>query len=160
IVAANCIALIASTILFSSRMAAIGRSSPPWRSADSAWGAYLPSIHCRLPTAFRRTKPVAQSASINSPHRRLFLRKRAKRYSAGALYSARRHCQLKRPWYAARVGGAAARVGELLLLAYRAAPLKPSGAGNRCPRSAKLTIPLADLLPEDGRVSAPASTAK
>src|SRR6516162_8196549 len=24
------------------------------------------------------------------------------------------HCQLKRPWYAARVGGAAARVGELL----------------------------------------------
>ena len=25
-----------------------------------------------------------------------------------------RHCQLKRPWYAARVGGAAARVGDLL----------------------------------------------
>jgi hypothetical protein len=25
-----------------------------------------------------------------------------------------RHCQLKRPWYAGRVGGAAARVGELL----------------------------------------------
>jgi hypothetical protein len=25
-----------------------------------------------------------------------------------------RHCQLKRPWYARRVGGAAARVGELL----------------------------------------------
>jgi hypothetical protein len=25
----------------------------------------------------------------------------------------RRRCQLKRPWYAARVGGAAARVGEL-----------------------------------------------
>jgi hypothetical protein len=24
------------------------------------------------------------------------------------------HCQLKRPWYAGRVGGAAARVGELL----------------------------------------------
>jgi hypothetical protein len=24
------------------------------------------------------------------------------------------HCQLKRPWYARRVGGAAARVGELL----------------------------------------------
>src|SRR5580704_17788517 len=27
---------------------------------------------------------------------------------------AARHCQLKRPWYAGRVGGAAARVGELL----------------------------------------------
>ena len=26
----------------------------------------------------------------------------------------RRYCQLKRPWYARRVGGAAARVGELL----------------------------------------------
>jgi glycine/D-amino acid oxidase-like deaminating enzyme len=26
----------------------------------------------------------------------------------------RAHCQLKRPWYARRVGGAAARVGELL----------------------------------------------
>jgi hypothetical protein len=26
----------------------------------------------------------------------------------------RRHCQLKRPWYARRVGGAAVRVGELL----------------------------------------------
>jgi hypothetical protein len=25
-----------------------------------------------------------------------------------------RHCQLKRPWYPRRVGGAAARVGELL----------------------------------------------
>jgi hypothetical protein len=24
------------------------------------------------------------------------------------------HCQLNRPWYARRVGGAAARVGELL----------------------------------------------
>jgi hypothetical protein len=24
------------------------------------------------------------------------------------------HCQFKRPWYAARVGGAAARLGELL----------------------------------------------
>ena len=30
------------------------------------------------------------------------------------LLAARGHCQLKRPWYAHRVGGAAARVGELL----------------------------------------------
>src|SRR5689334_17421908 len=29
-------------------------------------------------------------------------------------YSSARYCQLKRPWYARRVGGAAARVGELL----------------------------------------------
>jgi hypothetical protein len=28
--------------------------------------------------------------------------------------SRRTHCQLKRPWYARLVGGAAARVGELL----------------------------------------------
>src|SRR6516162_7960170 len=30
------------------------------------------------------------------------------------LYEVDGHCQLKRPWYARRVGGAAARVGELL----------------------------------------------
>ena len=30
------------------------------------------------------------------------------------LETAERHCQLKRPWYAPRVGGAVARVGELL----------------------------------------------
>jgi uncharacterized protein (DUF1810 family) len=29
-------------------------------------------------------------------------------------YLAQPHCQLKRPWYARRVGGVAARVGELL----------------------------------------------
>jgi hypothetical protein len=37
--------------------------------------------------------------------------------------------QLKRPWYARRVGGAAVRVGEPLCSPYYAAPLKPSGAG-------------------------------
>jgi KUP system potassium uptake protein len=39
------------------------------------------------------------------------------------------HCQLKRPWYARRVGGAAVRVGELLCSPTYAAPLKPGGAG-------------------------------
>jgi hypothetical protein len=34
----------------------------------------------------------------------------ARRTSEGCQW----HCQLKRPWYARRVGGAAARVGELL----------------------------------------------
>jgi hypothetical protein len=56
-----------------------------------------------------------------------------------------RYCQLKRPWYARRVGGAAARVGELSLLAYHAAPLKPSGAGKRRSGSAKLTMRDGDI---------------
>ena len=40
----------------------------------------------------------------------------------------RRHCQLKPPWYALRVGGAAARVGELLCSPILLPALKPSGA--------------------------------
>src|SRR5215469_1661394 len=39
-----------------------------------------------------------------------------------------RHCQLKPPWYALRVGGAAARVGELLCSPSALPALKPSGA--------------------------------
>jgi transposase len=35
-------------------------------------------------------------------------------YQARTADSRAGHCQLKRPWYARRVGGAAARVGELL----------------------------------------------
>jgi len=60
------------------------------------------------------------------------------------------HCQLKPPWYALRVGGAAARVGELLCSPSVLPALKPSGAKKRRPRSAKLTMPVmglrADLL--------------
>jgi len=40
-----------------------------------------------------------------------------------------RHRQLKRRWYARRVGGAEARVEELLCSRIVLPPLKPSGAG-------------------------------
>jgi hypothetical protein len=39
------------------------------------------------------------------------------------------HCQLKRSWYASRVGGAAARVGELLCSPIALARLSRAGPG-------------------------------
>ena len=39
----------------------------------------------------------------------------------------RRRCQLKRPWYAARVGGAAARVGESVVHSKVGVALKKMG---------------------------------
>ena len=45
----------------------------------------------------------------------------------GGKEALRAHCQLKQPWYARRVGGAAARVGELPCSPIMLPRLKPSG---------------------------------
>jgi hypothetical protein len=47
---------------------------------------------------------------------------------ASAVDKVARHCQLKPPWYALRIGGGAARVGELFCLPIVLPALKPSGA--------------------------------
>jgi hypothetical protein len=64
-----------------------------------------------------------------------------------------RQCQLKRPWYARRVGGAAVRVGELLCSPIML-PAQASGAGKRRPGSAKLTMPSRRLAESDDRLTA------
>src|SRR6516164_7935636 len=55
-------------------------------------------------------------------------------------YVSRRYCQLKRPWYARRVGGAAARVGELVCLPIML-PAQAERGRKRRSGSAKLTMP-------------------
>jgi hypothetical protein len=52
----------------------------------------------------------------------------AQRSAVTASFLAWGHCQLKRPWYARRVSGGSSGRGTPLI-AYYAAPLKPSGAG-------------------------------
>ena len=64
--------------------------------------------------------------------------------------SRRTHCQLKRPWYARRVGGAAARV-ESSLARLLCCPAQAERAGKRRPESANLTMPLASLVKDKNR---------
>ena len=54
--------------------------------------------------------------------------------------SRRTHCQLRRPWYACCMGGAAARDGRSFARLLRC-PAPTERAAKRCPRSAKLTMP-------------------
>jgi hypothetical protein len=57
------------------------------------------------------------------------------------------HCQLKRPWYPRRVGGAAGRVGELLCSPIML-PAEAERVGKRRSGSVKLTMPSLASLPD------------
>src|SRR6516164_1435581 len=81
---------------------------PVRRIGISAWFAGKTTIRCYGRTTIQ---------TIRAPKTLIFYGRHGWISGCGERKCAellRRHCQLKRPWYAARVGDAAARVGELL----------------------------------------------